>query len=174
MVAAGIVMKRSSFRASACWVAVSLLLLTAALGAHRALDSTSLGHFARGYMEYSRGNRLESIKYLSEAIELDGSYTLAYFNRGGLYLAEDRYSAAIADFTKVLDLDNRYVMAYYYRGLAHKLAGNGDAARDDLEKYIMASNDKSLAGTAMEQLAELRPPDFSFGLIPAQTIGPRN
>lgn len=71
---------------------------------------------------------------LTQAIQLDPSFTLAYYNRACVEYNLGDYKAAIDDFNKAIDMKNDFPQAYYNRGLTRIAMGETDAGVTDLSK----------------------------------------
>lgn len=78
-------------------------------------------HFSRG-MEYYSSNKLEAIKYFTNAITFGRD---VYVLRGSLYLETRQYNLAILDFKKALEL-NPSEEARYFLAVCYSILGQYD------------------------------------------------
>jgi len=92
--------------------------------------------FEEGMADFVNHDYGQSIKHLSQALELDPAFTLAYKSRGAAYLRLDKTEKAIADFSSVVELDPGNARAYHLRGLAYAKTGENDKALVDFNRAL--------------------------------------
>lgn len=86
-----------------------------------------------------RGQYMEALDLLGQAIDKDKRFAEAYFRRGLVYRSMKKFDLASADFAKSLELteDQRNVrVAYYELGATQLLSGNYTGAEASLQKYL--------------------------------------
>jgi len=92
--------------------------------------------FEDGMADFVNHNYGQSIKNLSQALELDPEFTLAFKSRGAAYLRLDKTEEAIADFNAVIRMDSGNARAYHLRGLAYEKTGENDKALGDFNRAL--------------------------------------
>lgn len=70
------------------------------------------GYLFLGYLYYEQRSYGESLNWLNQAIDVDGTYPFGYFLRGNTYLAMGKYTQALNDFGKTIALDPTFYGAY--------------------------------------------------------------
>jgi len=97
--------------------------------------------FEDGMTDFVNHDYGQSIRNLSQALELDPAFTLAYKSRGAAYLRLDKTEEAIADFNTVIGIDSGNARAYHLRGLAYEKTGENDKALHDFNKALELRSD---------------------------------
>jgi tetratricopeptide (TPR) repeat protein len=97
--------------------------------------------FEDGMADFVNHNYGQSIKNLSQALELDPAFTLAFKSRGAAYLRLDKIEEAIADFNTVIGMDSGNARAYHLRGLAYEKTGENDKALHDFNRALELRSD---------------------------------
>lgn len=97
--------------------------------------------FEEGMAGFVNHNYGQSIEHLSQAIDLDPTFTLAFKSRGAAYLRLDKADEALADFNAVIEMDSSNARAYHLRGLAYEKTGENDKALHDFNSALELKSD---------------------------------
>ena len=101
---------------SACVLGCSLALLLPSLG--RATEQTEL-EYAKGIVEYGKGNYLEALEHFRTVVELTPDDANARFYLGLTQIRLGEFSAAIPHLEKALQLYPSLQYAHYHLGLSY-------------------------------------------------------
>lgn len=102
---------------------------------------------------YSEQNYEESVKFFSEAIQLNSRSALYYAKRGQAYLKLVKPNACIRDCNRALEINPDSATAYKFRGRANRLLGKWEEAAKDLRQACKLDFDEE----ADEWLKEVTP-----------------
>ncbi|NNE44565.1 MAG: tetratricopeptide repeat protein, partial [Gemmatimonadetes bacterium] len=99
------------------------------------------GHLNLGVDLARVGRRDEAMAHLAEAERLDPTYYRAPYNQGSLLEDTGRHDEAAEAYARAVELEPRYLVARLALAEMHLVAGNTEAAREEL-RFITAYNDR--------------------------------
>ncbi len=111
-----------------------------------------------------------AIEDYTKAISLNSRNAGLFVGRGKIFAKAEQLNDAVADFTHALDMDMNMTIALRERGLAHKLLGNFDAARADLNLFLRRQPEDREIVLALQELAP--EPDTGRSVGPSNTLKP--
>ncbi len=85
----------------------------------------------QGAFKGMSGDKIGSIKDLSEAIRLNPNLADAYYNRGLIYLDLGKYDEGLADFDEAIRLKPEFSKSYHGKGLIYLQIGQLEKALDN-------------------------------------------
>ncbi len=112
--------------------------------AARGVDAATLelymceAHAALAREHAEAGRAEDAIAAMERAVELKPMFADMHYRLGVYYFDQRRYDAARRSFTHALEINNRFFRARVHLALAHRAAGNDDAALAELERARMA------------------------------------
>jgi tetratricopeptide (TPR) repeat protein len=86
---------------------------------------------------FNLGQYQDGIPYCDNAIELVDAFVVAYDYRSASYRAIGLYEDAESDYSALIDLEPDEQNWYFQRGVNYLLMGDGDAALDDFDDYLV-------------------------------------
>lgn len=122
---------------------------------------------------FKKGDYEKSIKYYSEAIEIDNKSPALYANRAFAYLKTEAYGLAAQDANAAIALDPNYVKAYYRLGSAHLALSKYKLALSVFKRVIkLAPNDKQAQEKYNLCMKEVKRQAFEEAIATEQTAPP--
>jgi Flp pilus assembly protein TadD len=107
--------------------------------AHQYCKDFAAAYAVEGTALAYKGDHLNAIKALEQAVLLQSSYTDARFNLALSQLATDQVAAAVASLSVVLSQDPKMPGARYLRGQSFLQLGDMTRALDDLNRAVTES-----------------------------------
>lgn len=96
-------------------------------------DRSVQAHIGRGGAWVAIGNPDSALQDFSKVIEIAPDNAIAWFDRGAAYFAKNENAKAAEDFKQALKLQPTNVYAALWRFIARARAGEGDAAKGELQ-----------------------------------------
>ncbi len=94
--------------------------------------------FNKGF-NYIMVDKPTSIKYFTQSLEQDPSFSLAYYYRGLANYKIGNYQLAITDFDKALIADENMIKCFMYKGFAHQQLNQSTQALHSFESYMQSN-----------------------------------
>jgi tetratricopeptide (TPR) repeat protein len=94
---------------------------------------------------YGTPSPAESVRYISQALDLDSTDAESWYRRGIYYLRQQNYDPAVHDFTRAMDAEPGHYRAVCYRGMAFEKQGKIEQALMDFTWAINLNPDRARA-----------------------------